>query len=347
MEIKYPLELGVLVTTLCNFQCVHCSSVQPTMPLTHMPPEMVFDIIEEAEELGVLNINITGGEPFLHPNIWEILKRILDGEMQLHLNSNFSIPDKRQIEDLATLLYGGHLDVTVHASKTNFYKFTGAPSRIYIKVIENITNAYDLGIDVGVAITVNNMNKSSLTEIIMDIRGISDEIPIVITLTHPTGRALKNWDKLEFNEREVEKLIVNSGFKNILLQRHYPTYNFTPEYLKKVKLSGIETTGCPCGTFSMFIWPDGRCTWCPYSVEKPFLMGMFRGKGDLLKVWKRRQPDGVKVNRDLSIECRGCPFHFVCRGGCPIDAKNLTGSIYKRDPFCVKYLGDLPWKYHL
>ena len=317
------------------------------MPIIHMPRKLIFNILKEAEEIGVLNINITGGEPFLHPDIWEILKWISSSKMQLHLNSNFSILEKREIEDLATLLYGAHLDVTVHSSKDNFSTFTGVSSDFYDKVINNIKYAYDLGIDVGVAITVNKMNQSSIPKIVEDVRKISENIPVTITLTHPTGRALENWGKLQFDEREVVRLIRNSGFKNIMIQRHYPSYNFTQSYLDHVKETKIDVTGCPCGTFSAFIWPDGRCTWCPYSVDEPFVMGNITANGSILSIWKKDQPHHIKEIRKSKLKCKSCPFFNVCRGGCPIDTKNLKGTIYERDPFCEKYLGDLPWKFKL
>lgn len=204
--------------------------------------------------------------------------------------------------------------------------------------------AFELDIDVGVAITVNRMNQNVVPNIVKDVREISEDIPIVITLTHPTGRALLNWDKLRFNERDIFDMVMHTGFKNILVQRHYPPYNFTKEYLEKVRKYKLEHTGCPCGTFSMFIWPDGHVTWCPYSSEDPFIMGNIHDES-IEAIWKKKQPNRIKSIREEISECKSCPFFHLCKGGCPIDSKNIRGNIYVRDPFCEEYLGDSVWNF--
>lgn len=68
--------LWVQVTgTWCNLQCVHCiNSSGPTDPwLKSLDTETVKRHVMEAEALGVKEIYFTGGEPFLHQDILELL----------------------------------------------------------------------------------------------------------------------------------------------------------------------------------------------------------------------------------------------------------------------------------
>ena len=61
--------------TWCNLECTHCINASgPSDPwLKPMAPEIARNAIREADELGVKEIYFTGGEPFLHGEILELL----------------------------------------------------------------------------------------------------------------------------------------------------------------------------------------------------------------------------------------------------------------------------------
>jgi MoaA/NifB/PqqE/SkfB family radical SAM enzyme len=73
---SYLSTLWVQVTgTWCNLQCVHCINASgPKNPwLKRLDTETVERAIREAEGFGVKEIYFTGGEPFLHEAILELL----------------------------------------------------------------------------------------------------------------------------------------------------------------------------------------------------------------------------------------------------------------------------------
>jgi MoaA/NifB/PqqE/SkfB family radical SAM enzyme len=68
--------LWVQITgTWCNLQCTHCINISgPKNPwLKSLDTETVKHYLKEAERLGVKEIYFTGGEPFLHRDILELL----------------------------------------------------------------------------------------------------------------------------------------------------------------------------------------------------------------------------------------------------------------------------------
>jgi AdoMet-dependent heme synthase len=73
--------LWVQVTgTWCNLQCTHCLNASgPTDPwLKSLDTETVKGYLREAEALGVKEIYFTGGEPFLHRDILDLLAYSLE-----------------------------------------------------------------------------------------------------------------------------------------------------------------------------------------------------------------------------------------------------------------------------
>ena len=68
--------LWVQITgTLCNLRCSHCfiSCSPDNHTLEFMTRRQIAGYIEQAERCGVKELYFTGGEPFLHPEIFEIL----------------------------------------------------------------------------------------------------------------------------------------------------------------------------------------------------------------------------------------------------------------------------------
>jgi len=65
--------------TLCNLACTHCFIACSPSNHTHemMPLESVTRYLAEADALGVKECYVTGGEPFMHPRILDILEAAL------------------------------------------------------------------------------------------------------------------------------------------------------------------------------------------------------------------------------------------------------------------------------
>ena len=65
--------------TWCNLECAHCINASgPREPwLKPLPAERALAAIGEAEEQGVKEIYLTGGEPFLHRDLLALLERAL------------------------------------------------------------------------------------------------------------------------------------------------------------------------------------------------------------------------------------------------------------------------------
>ncbi len=71
-----PHQAGVLLIHLlnrCNLLCQHCYLHAAPWRNTHLPLELVIRSLGEVEQLGIGTIYLSGGEPFLYPELPEIL----------------------------------------------------------------------------------------------------------------------------------------------------------------------------------------------------------------------------------------------------------------------------------
>jgi len=83
--------------TLCNLRCNHCfiSCSPDNHTLEMMETREVFRYLDQAKELGVKEIYYTGGEPFIHKDILDILERTLRDFPTSVLTNGLPINDQR------------------------------------------------------------------------------------------------------------------------------------------------------------------------------------------------------------------------------------------------------------
>ena len=71
---KYsPLEINIHITDRCNLKCTYCYSNFYKRKNKDISKENIFRIVDSFKELGVIEVSLIGGEPFLHPDFPEIV----------------------------------------------------------------------------------------------------------------------------------------------------------------------------------------------------------------------------------------------------------------------------------
>ncbi len=72
-HLRAPAIVFVEVTNGCNLRCKHCYvSSGPTRP-NEMTTREVFGLLDDLADMGVLQIFLTGGEPFTRPDVVELI----------------------------------------------------------------------------------------------------------------------------------------------------------------------------------------------------------------------------------------------------------------------------------
>lgn len=90
--------------TLCNLNCTHCFiGCGPDVRRHKMlSKEYIYGLLNEALELGVKEFYLTGGEPFLHPDIFDIVNRMLD-RLPTTILTNGTLISERTSERIAII----------------------------------------------------------------------------------------------------------------------------------------------------------------------------------------------------------------------------------------------------
>lgn len=71
------------ITGKCNFRCRHCYMDAPDAALGELSTEEALDLIDQMAACGVLRVDITGGEPFVRRDFWQLVDRMVSHKITI------------------------------------------------------------------------------------------------------------------------------------------------------------------------------------------------------------------------------------------------------------------------
>lgn len=153
----FPPFLYVSIINSCNLRCQGCwvdvAHDRQTIDLAAMNR-----LIEEAKEMGNRFFGIVGGEPFMHPELFEILESHPDCYFQVFTNGQFITPEKAQ--RLAKL---GNVTplISVEGSEIVSDERRGRTG-VFSKTMRGVQNCLDAKVMTGVCTSVAKSNMEDL-----------------------------------------------------------------------------------------------------------------------------------------------------------------------------------------
>lgn len=95
------------VTNACNLHCKMCNTHKATRPKNHMPVGVFAQLLTRIKDEGITTVGLhTVGEPFVHPNLEEILQVCKSEGVVPALSTNAQFPQKIKALYKKGLLYG-------------------------------------------------------------------------------------------------------------------------------------------------------------------------------------------------------------------------------------------------
>ena len=134
------LVAGWSLTKICNLNCIHCYN--PQTKTKELQKENIFDLISEIKKLGALKIRITGGEPFIKNDLFDILKEKNKPDKPINnlaLTKTFALFRDYCVEnkDNIQVLLGGGL--TISPDDVENITFTDQTGGFYLNTADKTT----------------------------------------------------------------------------------------------------------------------------------------------------------------------------------------------------------------
>ncbi|MGH3494785.1 MAG: radical SAM protein, partial [Sciscionella sp.] len=159
----FPSRLWVYTNFHCNLACDYCAvSSSPKAAPRTMTAARFRALVDEAVTEGFTELYLTGGEPFLHPDITDLL-RYAAGRLPTVVLTNGMLFRGRRAERLADL--AGHPNLVLQTSVDgarpqthDVHRGTGSFNR----TVDGIRHAVHLGLPVRVAMTETPENSAEV-----------------------------------------------------------------------------------------------------------------------------------------------------------------------------------------
>lgn len=169
-------NLHIEITSKCNERCVHCY-IPHENKVSNIEPDLFYNILKQCKKMNLLHLTLSGGEPMMHPNFIDFLKKCNEYNFSVNILSNLTLINKPAIEEMKrnrllsvqVSLYS--IDANIHDTitqvKGSFEKTKNAilalrendiPLQISCPIIKQNMNSYNDVINWGKA---HNINVSS------------------------------------------------------------------------------------------------------------------------------------------------------------------------------------------
>ena len=94
MESKLK-ELAIEILQRCPNRCIYCSSLSDLDKSNIIPFEKICQVVDDAKVLSARRICISGGEPFLHPRIVDVVKHVAAAGLECYIYTSGIFYDGR------------------------------------------------------------------------------------------------------------------------------------------------------------------------------------------------------------------------------------------------------------
>lgn len=154
-EGRLPGRVWLYSTYSCNLACTYClTESAPGVPRRTLTPQRMLRLGEQAASLGFTEIGVTGGEPFLNPELPSVLARLAELLPTVVLTNGtlFNGPRLDALRPLAGLPL--RVQISLDSDQPDRNDAARGPGN-FQKVVDAIPKLVEQGIRVRLATTVN------------------------------------------------------------------------------------------------------------------------------------------------------------------------------------------------
>ncbi|MBU3203654.1 radical SAM/SPASM domain-containing protein [Clostridium algidicarnis] len=347
--LSAPIKVFLTITERCNLSCKHCFGNFGQG--YELELNQIEKILDELIEIGVFQISVTGGEPFIHEDILEILRLIRDKGFTSQLTTNGTILNK-EIIDFLKINKMFRFSISLEGDELYHDYIRGEGN--YKLVKENIKRLLDNNVNVGINTVLTSGNIDNIDKMLIDLYDIGIDN---ISISHivPTGRTKKNKllinNPLENNNKQ-KFLKVIEQIKQFALKTKKPQFVFglivNPDGIIQGKDMNIrnliDIKRCGAGSTILTIKANGNIIPCIFLEEdlKNYRICDERlniMEKSIIDVWNNSKMFNYVRSIGVCAECEICNLYKNnnCSGGCPVSSKYFTGTFEGKDEFC--YIG--------
>ena len=313
-----PIKIFLDPSTKCPLKCPFCLSDSGSANTKGIDEAEIERLSNQIIDFGVLKVKIGGGEPFVYPYFYDLIKKFNNSGISVSTStSGITFPTITQ--EKLNILRENRVKVSISLDGgEQYHDKTRCFPGLFKIAISSVKTLKENGIKTELRSTIINTKESY--DQIFELDKISKklEVPIRIRSVKPKGRAaVSNLSTLFPDEKywffydAVRKLRNDNPFINL---EEVFCYDSSAHY----SVFG-QKLDCAAGTRSAYI--DWNCHFSPCGLIDSYFPSETLKGTDIKMLWKNGY-NFKKIREYFKTEnknskCSHCAYVNACQGGCP------------------------------
>jgi len=305
-----PVEGGIELTPRCNLRCVHCYNASQRRD-GEMPAARIKELLLEFREAGCLWLSLTGGEPLVREDFWEIYEHAHGSGFLLTLLSNGLEFDRAAVTRLARhrpLL----VELSVYGMSRHAYGAVTGNARAFDRLKQAVEMLLERDIRVKLKFVVMSLNRHELDRAIEWAEDL-DVTLIYEGALHPGLRGEQDPCQLRIPADDLVAIELRDATR----RKRWRDY---ADRAGPVHRSSL-LYNCQAVRNVFFVDSAGRLCLCILCRAPSFDLA----EVSLREAWNRLLPDVLERHRQRETACDSCDLLYLC-SQCPAWARLESGD---------------------
>lgn len=348
-----PVSIILELTMRCYVDCIYCYADRDIQRNGQMTTQQVISLIRQAREIGVMNVDINGGDVMLIPDIYEIVKTLHECGYKPLISTKIPLSEEQllKLRSVGVEKFQISLDA---ADESLLRKLIKAPKG-YLEAIANTLKTADrlgLKVDINSVLTKDNCEVSVIEELVRFL----DRYECIGTVRlNVCGYSLykDNYNEIKPTQAkvsEVEEFVDSEWCSSLKFRVAMAGYEKECNFFQSEREKLFNDRAICTGNLrNIIVLPNGDVTICEELYDHPqFLIGNVL-QSSILDIWNGKKAKDLfysPIKPDSKSDCVHCKNLNECRPKVGVCWKTVLMAYGKDnwdfpDPRCPK--GPLPY----
>lgn len=337
LRLSSPVTVFLNITNACNLRCVYCSADSGVPSPEELSPDELHGLIDEMVGLKVCKVIVTGGEPFVRTDIFDLLDHMLEGGLVVSILSNGTMIRPRvaqrlvarRLTDISISLDG--ITPAVH----DLTRGEGA----FERTLAGVRTLLDHGVKPVILVTVTSANWcqiAAMVDELMELGVHSAGFNLMASLGRGGECGALCLDPEQMLQYVAELKRVKGKHPAFVKEDFLHWLTLPGRLVSRRAGNGPKLLPCDAAKTFCAIAADGTVYPCNRFTLHP--CGNLR-EATLAQIWRGEEMERVRLlgqtPTTAAAGCRDCKYSVVCAGGCRADALTAFGDLEAPDPHCA------------
>ncbi len=346
IKTRVPDTLTWHLTSDCSVDCRYCYLGRRHLPAAErLSKQRVMELLQEASELGVFEIVLTGGDVLLCPHLLEVLEMMNDYAFQPVELSTKSFLSKDMAKALAKIPIVWQLQFSLDSMVPDVADWLVQRPGQCQQILPSIDNALEAGLEVTAKAVITPYNVLTAPQLYRDLRKRGVAAVRLATYCrsghHHSDDLFNTAESMKWLSQQLDVLRKEFPGDFVNLQNGLPTLE--PASKESLKARWPERAGCSAGRRQMMVCADGKVIPCEQMPETEETFCGDLKHQSIAEVWNGKLLDEKAVHlpreKFKGTVCYDCEERIEChhqRGYCYRNCCILYGTMYAPAETCPK-----------